>query len=301
MRAASLTAASPRLLRPTRDQVLNIRANFCGMQDAQGRAMFTDFLGGLPRSEREDWYARQRAAGLTHLVICTNAGPYHWWHAPTYDFRHDPAQFRALLLDVLGHGFVPVVMMTSGDDQTWHEILGEVWAGLWPAVRDLQGSCVWANGYETGGAWPSKAVSDTLRWMQAHMAPETVIAQECIPERGTAASWPVQPDDPWRGDEIGMWKSCGGERVNVFLYETGHGSGFYDFAPRWHDIVPRLGMGQHTWRKMERICFFETGAENFFDGTDGVDAHQLQLAAQSAQAIAESYGLTTLTFGNGVP
>lgn len=293
---AALLLGGGRIM-PTREQVLDIRANFCGAHDAQGRVIFDPFIASLALAERADWYTRKHGAGLTHLVVAPNCS-YPGSPIPGFDFRRSPLAFRALLDEVLAQGFIPIVMMTDGGLQGPGEILGDTWAQMWPAVSDLQSWCVWVPGWETGGAWRAKDTSDVLLWMARTFAASTVVALECIPERGTAASWPVEPDDPWRGNEIEMWRSFGGERVNAFFYETGHGSGLFSFDSRWDDIVSRLGAGQHGWRPLERCVFFESVAYDYYHGRC-TDAQRDDLTARALR-VYTTYGVTP-AWGNGVP
>lgn len=292
--AAALSAA---LWRPTRDEVLNIRANFCGARDALGRVIFDPFLASLPPDQRADWYARKHAAHLRHFILQPFIS-YPGSPIPPSDLRQDPAAFRALIEQVLTQGFVPLVQMTDGGDGAWNEILGDVWAGLWPALEDLQNSIVWSPGFEVGGSWPSKALSDVLLWLQGRLSPEAVMGVWCVPERATGASYPVQPDDPWHGDELAFWTSYGGERANLLFYQTGHGSAARDFQGRWDDVVSRCGAGQHGWRKLERCVFAENWAYDYYHG-HATEA-QIRESARQAQALFQSYGVAE-AYGNGLP
>jgi hypothetical protein len=292
--------------RPSPEQVRAIKANFCGAKDQSGRVIFDPFISGQSGADREDWYQRKRAAGLTHVVVQPAVSyPGAPYAAP--DLRSDPQGWRALLLDVLGHGFVPVVMMTSGDPGTAREITDTVWpAQLLDAAADLVPWCIWCQGWETGGGWRASEVSAALRWQQTHL-PGGVIAFEAQPGRWTGASYPVEPDDPWQGDELGFWRSHGGEGIDVFLYETAHGSALLQepcdpaddgcWLNRWHDGVIRLGAGYAGWRIVP-ICLWETVAYDYWHG-QASDADAGRIAA-AGDALAAAAGVR-VTFGNGLP
>jgi hypothetical protein len=299
---AAANRSQPATLAPN---VHDIRANFCGMRDADGIVMFDPYLLSLwltDDAKFDAWLEQKRQAGLTHLVVCPVANYPTIMEIPSADVRTQPDLFASFVADVVDEGFVPVVMLTSGDGGTAADI-NEFWPGLFASllayIRDPARLIV-CPGFELvgpGGGWTSAELSRGLLVIHAAL-PTAILAVHLQPERATGASHPVEPDDPWHGDEAGFWWSHGGEFVDVFLYQTPHGAKLLDgdgWEDRWLEIVTRLGVGARGWRQVP-LNFFESIAYDYSHGNcSEADGLRLRLRAQE---LCHAHGITC-TWGNG--
>jgi hypothetical protein len=293
--------------RPSRDLVKNIRANFIGPHDSHGRVLFSPFFASLPRNEQLEWEAIWRGQGCTHLVLSV-AYSYPGSPIPGGDYRQRPDEFAQLVSQVLDDGFVPIVFLSSGDGGTASEIR-TTWPAFFQALEP-ESSYLWeVPGFEVvgpGGGWRSKDLSDALLVIHAGN-PRAAVGVHLQPERATGSSNPVEADDPWHGDEVGFWRSQGGQFADALLYQAPHGSkllnpngagpGVGAWENRWIEILDRLGVGGHGWRKVP-LSFFEVSGFDYYRGK-ATDLDQTRLATR-AKALADQRGVT-ITFGNGLP
>jgi len=277
----------------------DIRANFCGAKDGQGRVMFDVFYISLSDADREDWRKQKASAGLTHILLCPNAG-YPGSPIPSRDLRGQPAIFAGYVEEVVNAGFFPIIFMTTGDTGTAAD-MDIYWPNLAAVLQPYQESLIVVPGFEVvgpGGGWTSKELSDSLQLLK-QLLPNAMLGVHLQPERASGASNPLESDDPWQGDEPGFWRSHGGELVDVFLYQTGHGSSILSDAwqERWIEVRDRLGVGGHTWKKVP-CSFFETVAYDFYHGN--CNESRAPIVSGQARDLFEQ-SETSCTFGNGLP
>lgn len=296
--------------RPTREQILDVRANFISMRDSWNRVMLSWFWPSLPLNEQQNWFARWRAAGLTHVVMCpvqqypgNRLGPNG--ADITDDWRGQPGRFALAVATALEEGFIPIIQMTSGDGGTWHDV-DVYWSGLFGALSPFLKYCMVSCGFEVvgpGGGWTSAQLSRGLTAL--HNARPGAIGVHLQPERATGASHPVESDDPWHGDEAGFWTSHGGEFADCLCYQTPHGTklldvnaqGVGEWEDRWIEIVERLGVGALGWRKVQLVMFEKTGYDYFHDNCTDEDVVR---TSNRADLLAAVRGVTC-GFGDGVP
>lgn len=277
-----------------RSAVLDVRANFCGSRDAQGRIIFDPYIIAGP----EGWLAQKRAAGLTHVVMCPVAN-YPNYPMPSMDLRADPDAFAVNVSRVLDHGLIPFIMLTTGDGGSAEDI-DRYWPDLLRALDAEARYVILCPGFEVvgpGGGWTSAQLSKGLQTIK-RLRPESVIAVHLQPERATGASHPVEPDDPWQGDEAGFWTSHGGELADLFAYQTPHGPKLLNgdgWEDRWVEVITRLGTGERGWRQVP-LCFFESVAYDYYHGTASeADAVRVR---ERAQELCQQHGIDC-TWGNG--
>lgn len=298
--------------KPTKDQILDVKANFISMRDAFGRVMLSWLWPLLPENEQRDWFQRWRAAGLTHVVMCPvmsypkNAlgpGGTDLWA----DWRTDPQRFASAVVQIREEGFIPILQMTSGDGGTGNDV-----QQYWPALLQALGSslpyCLVTPGFEVvgpGGGWTSAQLSRGLQVL--HAANPGALGVHLQPERATGASHPVEPDDPWQGDEAGFWRSHGGEFVDILLYQCPHGSKLLDrsgaapgvgaWEDRWNEILDRLGKGALGWRQVHVCCFEKTGYDYYHGNATDSD---VTWTSGRAQYQADVRGVP-VSYGDGLP
>jgi hypothetical protein len=187
--------------RPTREQVTNIRANFFGPRDGRGRIVFDPVLAVLSPNEREEWYAQKQAEHLTHVAV---APAFAYPGFPSFDWWNEPAKFMALLIDVLDHGFTPVVQLAEGDHfrernsafnsnpALTDHLVREIRRFL-PELADVFPYAVWSPGWEVIGPpeywWTAYQLVTVLDTMASILGPEAVVGVHAQPNRVTGASY----------------------------------------------------------------------------------------------------------------
>lgn len=303
----ALTFAVPN--RRTQAELCYVLANFCNLRDSQNRVMFTAFLPNLPPQERQEWYDILREAKSTHVVICPLAS-YTGSPIPAFDWLNEPEKFVAIVREILatraadGKAFTPILILDNGDAGFRARI-----SAAWPRIRTLLGDderdCIVVPGWELITASECTSADFSFALELLHSLGWTHIWAHLSPRRAACSSNPVEADDPWQGDEMGCWKSHGGQYVEGFLYQSEAirpGEENCDVTKeecwlnRWDDVVPRIGKGLNGWRIMH-LCYFEGPAYYYYRGQS--DSAFAVRVADAAKALADSYGVR-IGFGNGV-
>lgn len=337
-------SSRPRLI--TVAESPQIRENFGSMRDRQGRLMFQIFIGRLwldgDLASIDDWMARAKDAGLTYFSVGTYSGDYHSYPLRGFDFRGQMDKF-ASMLDYLqrypaadGGAFRFSWHMTDGGSGAALEyVKAREWAD---AVRKFEPYLVPGPGWETVGGCSDWTTEINLTWLKSIDAAFKVapsFTHNC-PGRLALSSFPVEPTDPYHGDEVGSYSPPhGGElpRYVFFQFEHGRavttscgrtvddGSGRgLKYPPpddcalsRFDDVVARAGAGICAddyghgtlcgWRyaKSSRPLFpvaFEGCTMDLYAG--GTDLDCDERLANAALRVYEFYGVTPM-FGSGLP
>jgi hypothetical protein len=295
--------AAPR--RP-QDRLLRVRGNFCNLL-TNGTLIFDPYLASIPASARADWLARHRQAGTTHLAIspsCAYGGAEARGY-PAFDWLADPDRFVAYVRSLLaepsadGYGFTPIILLDSGDPGYESRMMH------WQAIRDRLGAdaadVIVVPGWELirASSWDSAAMSRALELLGSQGWPH--IGVHLSVERGSFASNPVEPTDPWQGHESACWKSHGGQHAEIFFYQATAFTGSLDWLNRWDDIVPRFCQGLNGWRPMA-LCLFETVAYGAWHGQIAdPEAEAKRMATAGRDWARDHYGVTDISYGNGEP
>lgn len=284
--------------RPTPEDVINVRALYCNEWDTSpghvvpgGDIMYGPSIPWAIEHGRYDvWMEYWRSHGCTHVII----GPFD--PGPAYPGVGDawknpdnlaPEKLRSLVLQILntpsatGRGFVPILFLDGGGPDPKPRIDAR-WKGWGEALADLQDFLIIVPAWEpVRGDWTSAQVSYALQRMREWF-PTARIGVHTSPNRGSFASNPVEPDDPWQGDESACWKSHGGEFASIHFYQTEHGDDLYEpttcncalwpqkfghqdsnekcAGNRCEDDVARSGAGHNGWRILDAVVLMETAA-----------------------------------------
>lgn len=324
---ALIVLSSARAVAPV--DVRAIHAGFCNSRDSQGRIVFDPAYCGLDDASRAEWRALKHAQEHTHFVL---APKFAYPGFPTFDFQRTPEVFRLFVAEILRDDLVPIVYWSTGDGGSF---VAETptWPTLLTTCRDLASRIVSVPAWEAvgpGGGWSSRQFADGIALIDRYLGPAAVILSHFQPERATAASYyghrmesgpPVdvlgrpcvwkaadgndpnegawlEIDDPWQGDEAGMWHSPTGQRINIFGYETPHGSKLLNgdgWEDRWIEIVIRVGLGERGWA-LKPLCLLESVAYDYtHNGATEMDAVRIR---ERARALCQQYGIDC-TWGNG--
>lgn len=305
--------------RPTRAELVNIKAGFCNTRDTLGRVIFDPFIASLDTAGRRDWYANKRAHGYTHIVL----SPRYAYYSPTTpypipgkDMLDKPEEFAAFVREATqtpaadGKGFRVIVMLDDGAPDPMPRI-DRYWMPLLDALEPMKDFIIICPGWELIKAsdWTSADYSYALERIGPRLTVDDWEFWAHLSEgRAAFSSNPVEPDDPWQGAEKDCWYTHGGQYLTGLLYQSYavHNGipAVCDVASdscylnRWADVVPRLRMGLNGWR-IVHLCWFEATAYFYFQGlaTEGYSRD----VATAAKDVARSFGVNAVSFGNGLP
>lgn len=210
-----------------------IRANFCGHLDHRGRIVFDPNYFVSPQvtaDDRRQCYAIKRSLGLNAIVVQIPEGRAYpgYWGSPNPDWTHDLGRFTALVDEILAAGFTPIIFLTSGDNL---DVLGLYSGELRRKARALapyaRRAWIGAGWEMTGSQHPTittKQTNDSLRVMHEELGDGAwLFVHGADWERCTAASYPVESDDPSGGDEIGWWYTPEALWCRAWFWQSRHG------------------------------------------------------------------------------
>jgi len=296
------------LPRPSRADMLNVRANFCNIYDPTNMLpMFTAYLPVKP-----EWLQPLVDAGSTHVTYSPECAYPGYW-VPPFDWRDRPDDFAAFTVKVTqtrganGQALTPVIFLDNGGTDPLPRIQ-RYWPNLINSLRSagVLDRCILVPAWEpVKGDWTSYELSEALKYLKA-LANEAIIGWHGSPTRWVGSSHPVEPTDPWQGGESDFYKSHGGEFIDIAFYQAQAESVFQGacnpqdddcWLNRWLDGVIRLGRGVNGWRVLP-ICLAEGPAYYFTRGK--ATPEQARLWATNGDAVAKAEGVT-VSFINGLP
>jgi hypothetical protein len=284
-----------------------VRANFCNLTDSMNRPIFSSCLAAQSPEMQEEWITRERLAGGTHYVLSIQTGYGEHYPVERNFYRENSMDEWLGALDrVLDAGLVPVVMLDPGNAFPGVDYLRAVLRAI-PASYYVR--AIWCCGWETvAGAWTSAQFFDANRALREELGPTALMACHLTPGRASFSSHPVEPDDPWQGDEIACWHDHwpGGHPFSVFLYQSPpppEGAAFDptipdSWAERAKEVADRfLGLpGAPDWFSgitRPTLIWFEATATQFIRGQSS--SAWARTVARHAQTLGYQ------GFGNGLP
>lgn len=291
---------------PTRAQVLDVRMNFGSYQFDDGTPILEWFLPNMTTSQRNQLFGRIAQYHDTHIMVSRRM---HYRNYPVLGGDLTPQQLHDLIVDLRDHHhLIPFVMLSTGDGGTGTDP-DAVWPQYFAALGDVRNDAVWCLGWEVGAnaGWSSKQILHGVHVLRAWLGPQGVIAFESLPERWTGASHPVEADDPSGGDEPGWWRLPDAQQIDLYFYESSHGSKLLRqpcdvddggcWLNRWREGIQRLGVGGVTWPK-KALVLFETNTMDCYNDHATCSAFGRLTAA--GLAVCQSYGISC-GYGSGAP
>jgi hypothetical protein len=197
---------------PSRDAVINVRADFGNLRDAKDRPMFTPFLLSLMDdcaggdsgacADVEDWIARLKAEGDTHVAlnISYDYGENLGW-APRYpihglDLTKRVPTLRAYLEKLIRRGFIPILFLScdghaSDPNGGYNDPIGWSYGLPWCEAhlgdiinqlrsgRDLAPYILWSSGWDgCFPDWSPQQTNDFFTLLRAQVGPAGNLATE---------------------------------------------------------------------------------------------------------------------------
>jgi hypothetical protein len=179
--------------KPSRDRILNVKANLCNVMDATGLPIFEPMLSTLfyeDMNRANDWVVRLKDAGSTHITIeiTGDYDEYLPWLGNRYpivgmDFTNDIDSFRKFLDWIIGTDLIPIVK--SGCDGQGYSPGGKTYGWQWgmdnlPTIlhqlSDYHTNCLWSTGYD--GCFPDWNPDQLLQFIK--MMRDILGSQSCI-------------------------------------------------------------------------------------------------------------------------
>lgn len=216
---------------PTREQVLNYKASFCSHRDSLKNVVFDPAFSNASDKMRYDWLKVKNRMTVTHMVLCPiNRYPAYDHIVPSFDFQSPSdlaIKFIPRVYEVQNAGLIPHIKITNGDPEDQARVEDGRFRRTCEILRDagLSKYCVWDSGWENFGANPSWSTLNITRAfnIMVDVFGEDLVMAAHINSTGngrcTWASWPVQPNDPTNGDEMGAHYCEGGKYVSLYMYQ----------------------------------------------------------------------------------
>jgi hypothetical protein len=288
---------------PTTNLAL-VMANFCNLTDSVPRPIFSSCLAAQSPEMQEEWITRERLAGGTHYVLSIETG-YPGYGDPLnfYTAGLMPTWLEALDR-VLAAGLVPVVFLSSGNRYPGADYFRGVIAAI-PASYHPR--CVWVCGWEcVAGGWSSAEFLRGNLALREALGSGPLMGCHLSQGRLSFSSHPIEPDDPWQGDEVRCWRDNWGPQghpFDVFLYQSIVADSPFDPTSGWggraKECIDRLVGGRPPapdWFagiKRPIPVWFEATAFSYIRGQSTSD--DARRVARDAQTLG------FVGFGNGLP
>jgi hypothetical protein len=297
----------PSFNKPSRDRIINVKANLCNLYDADNNPIFESMINWLVLNDRaraDDWIMRAIAAKSTHynLAIACN---YRNNPVPGLDLTQDLNTFSTIVDYIKSTGLVPIIKLAF-DGQGFDPVgltYGWNW-GMNNVERIANGlakhinSVLWSTGFD--GCFPNWSPDQTiqmLRKMRAVFGESAQLDTEFAgPPSGTWGYIHMgNGAADWTSDKLGILDHFSLEAQQFPIDVTG---GMQEIATRL--LGPNCLIGPKTpyylagLGKYIAIDVYETVATWFYNG-----AIANPQDAINAATAAKAYGFKA--FGNGIP
>ncbi len=166
--------------KPSRDRIINVKANLCNVNDAQGIPIFEPFIDYLIVNDRpraEDWITRLKQAGGTHINLAIT-GDYNenlgWaprYPIPGMDWTNHLSDFSYILDFVLSHNLIPILKL--GFDGQGYDSIGWTYGWQWGmdnierianTLSSYNESLLWSTGFD--GCFPDWTPQQTIAMLR---------------------------------------------------------------------------------------------------------------------------------------
>jgi hypothetical protein len=202
---------------PSRDSIINVKDNFCNIFDADGIPIFEPYIDGLILNnvaKANDWVARLRDAGSTHLTLDLSGDyPENLGWAPRYpwvgmDWSNNISGFADIIKWVQDKGFTPNINLSmdgieydpKGNGVGWKWGIANL-AKVIETLGEFTEQVLWTTGYD--GCFPNWTPEQTitmLKLMRSVVGPNGCI---CTEFWGNYMHMGKGPYD-WADDRLGM-------------------------------------------------------------------------------------------------
>jgi hypothetical protein len=180
---------------PSRDKIVNVKANFCNLRDAEDIPIFDPFIDWLITNnpnKAADWVFRLKDADTTHINLdisgdyAENLGWSDRYPIPGTDWTHNLDGFKRILDYVLNRNFIPIIHLAA--DGQGFDPVGLTYGWQWGMnnvphiiyeLRDYIPLALWNTGWD--GCFPNWTPDQICRFlimMRANLGEHGQIATE---------------------------------------------------------------------------------------------------------------------------
>lgn len=296
--------------KPSRDQIINVRANLCNLTDSDGLPIFEPFIDWLivnDTRKANEWFSILRDAGGTHINI-TLTGDYNenlgWierYPVPGMDWTNDLPGFSNIIKTVLNNGFIPIVKL--GFDGQRYDPVGWTYGWSWGmdnlprisnGLSDWIEYCLWSTGFDGCFAdWSPIQLIQMLRHMRNVLGDKAQIDTETNGPGTVSYIHLGQGAANWIPSELGILDHFSLElEVNPIPPSDSLIEGVKEVAERLLDENSKVYY-RNAVEKTQAIDYYETGVYWYI-------RKQLTTSQmREASDLGKANGFTV--FGSGLP
>jgi len=182
--------------KPSRERILNVKANLCNILDAQSLPIFESFASTLffeDRNRLNDWISRLKDNGSTHITteLSGDYDTYLDWLGGRYpivglDFMNNIDGFRRWLDYLFSVDLIPIIK--SGCDGQGYSPSGKTYGCQWgldnlPRIYNQLSSykdmCLWSTSWVGGFPdWSPKQTIDFIHMMRSSLGENACLDAE---------------------------------------------------------------------------------------------------------------------------
>jgi hypothetical protein len=297
----------PSFSKPSRERIINVKANLCNLYDAGGNPIFEPMISWLimnDKAKADDWIAMAIGAGSTHynLAIACN---YRNNPVPGTDFTQDLSSFATIINYIRSKNLIPIVKLAF-DGQRFDPV-GLTYGWQWGMdnierianqLSSFNELILWSTGFDgCFPDWTPDQTTNMLRKMRSALGNKACIDTEFAGPASETWGYTHMGNGAgdWTPDKLGILDHFSLEAqqfpidVTVGLRQIGTRL----LGPKAINCPP----GPYYLAGLDKeiaIDVYETVATWFYNG--GVATSQDAINAANA-----AKGLGFSVFGNGVP
>src|SRR5580765_7248122 len=164
---------TPSFNKPSRDRIINVKANLCNLYDAYDNPIFEPMINWLVLNDRnhaDDWITRALQAKSTHYNVAI-ACNYRNNPIPGMDLTQDLGTFSIIIDYIKSKGLIPIVKLAFDGQGFDHNGLTYGWQwGMDNIERIANGlskhisSVLWSTGFD--GCFPDWTPGQTIAMLR---------------------------------------------------------------------------------------------------------------------------------------
>lgn len=298
---------TPSFSKPSRERIINVKANLCNLYDANNNPIFEVMINWLIlnyETRANDWITRAKNAGSTHYNVAIAAN-YRNNPVPGMDFTQDLGTFSKIIDWVKGKGLIPIVKLAF--DGQGFDPVGLTYGWQWGmdnierisnGLSKHNDSVLWSTGFDgCFPNWSPQQTIDMLRKMRAVLGSKAQIDTEFSGPASETWSYTHLGNGAadWTSDKLGILDhfSLEAQRFPIDVTVGLPQIGTRLLGPAAINCPP----GPYYLASLDKyvaIDIYETVATWFYNGALASSQDAIN-AANAAKAL----GFTV--FGNGVP